>query len=282
MIQGMKRRGRKDWTVYILRCGDGSLYTGIAKDVQGRIRQHSEGRGATYTRTRLPVKLLYQQEGLTRSEALVREAQIKAMPRSKKEEIIFSEHWNLGVGLEISDLWFGFIHKKVGPLLIKQIKQGGRMGEIVHTSRIKIVREKGPTRRAMIEGFDEPIYYGVHGGIKRFYKIEPEKEHAATLDHIVAATAAWMMGTLARFLAERQIPTPEDSYRAEVEGDIENVNNVLKITQIRVKYYLKVPSGKSREVKEAFSSYLTSCPAAQSVIGCIQIKDDLIIEEAAG
>jgi hypothetical protein len=63
------------------------------------------------------------------------------------------------------------------------------MGELVHTSRIKIVREKGPTRRAMIEGFNEPIYYGVHGGIKSFYKVEPEKEHAATLDHIVAATA---------------------------------------------------------------------------------------------
>ena len=90
------------------------------------------------------------------------------------------------------------------------------------------------------------------------------------------------MGTLARFLAERKIPTPEDRYRAEVEGDIENVNNVLKITQIRVKYYLKVPSGKSQEAKEGFSSYLTSCPAAQSVIGCIQIKDDLIIEEAPG
>ena len=63
------------------------------------------------------------------------------------------------------------------------------MGEIVHTSRIRIVREKGPTRRAMIEGFEKPIYYGVHGGIKRFYKVEAEEEHAATLDHIVAATA---------------------------------------------------------------------------------------------
>lgn len=91
MIQGMKRRGRKDWTVYILRCGDGSLYTGIAKDVRARVKQHSEGRGASYTRTRLPVELLYQREGLTHSEALVREAQIKAMPRAKKEEIIFSE-----------------------------------------------------------------------------------------------------------------------------------------------------------------------------------------------
>ena len=71
----------------------------------------------------------------------------------------------------------------------REKQKGGNVGEIVHTSRIKIVREKGPTRRAMIEGFNEPVYYGVHGGIKRFYKVEPEKEHAATLDHIVAATA---------------------------------------------------------------------------------------------
>ncbi len=92
MIQGMKRRGRKDWTVYILRCGDGSLYTGIAKDVRARVKQHSEGRGATYTRTRPPVELVYQQEGLTHSKALIREAQIKAMSRSKKEEIILSGH----------------------------------------------------------------------------------------------------------------------------------------------------------------------------------------------
>ena len=59
------------------------------------------------------------------------------------------------------------------------IQKEVNMGEVVHTSGIKIVREKGPTRRAMIEGFAEPIYYGVHGGIKKFYKVEPEKEHAA-------------------------------------------------------------------------------------------------------
>ncbi|MBA4395363.1 MAG: endonuclease [Desulfobacca sp.] len=87
----MKGKGGKDWTVYILRCGDGSLYTGIAKDVRARLKLHSEGRGATYTRTRLPVTLLYQQEGLTHSEALIREAQIKAMPRIKKEGIISNE-----------------------------------------------------------------------------------------------------------------------------------------------------------------------------------------------
>jgi organic hydroperoxide reductase OsmC/OhrA len=91
-----------------------------------------------------------------------------------------------------------------------------------------------------------------------------------------------MMGTLARFLAEKKIATPEELYWADVEGDIENVNDVLKITQIRVKYQLKVPKGKLEEARQAFSSYLTSCPAAQSVIGCIHIQDDLIVEEMAG
>ncbi|MGZ8428305.1 MAG: hypothetical protein ACXW4G_03090 [Candidatus Deferrimicrobiaceae bacterium] len=66
-------------------------------------------------------------------------------------------------------------------------REGGTMGQIVHTSRIVITREKGPTRKALIEGFAEPVYYGVHGGIKNFYKVDPEKEHAATLDHIVGA-----------------------------------------------------------------------------------------------
>jgi hypothetical protein len=90
-----------------------------------------------------------------------------------------------------------------------------------------------------------------------------------------------MMGTFARFLAERKIATPEELYWAEVEGDIENVKNVLKITQIRVNYHLKVDPKKVPEAGEAFSSYLTSCPAAQSVIGCIDIKDQLIVEEMA-
>lgn len=61
------------------------------------------------------------------------------------------------------------------------------MANIIHRSEITITREKGPTRKALIKGFNEPVYYGVHGGIKGFYKIEPEKEHAATLDHIVGA-----------------------------------------------------------------------------------------------
>ena len=61
------------------------------------------------------------------------------------------------------------------------------MGKLVHTSKITITRVKGPIRKALIEGFEEPVFYGLHGGIKQFYKVEPEEEHAATLDHIVGA-----------------------------------------------------------------------------------------------
>ena len=88
-----------------------------------------------------------------------------------------------------------------------------------------------------------------------------------------------MMGTLATVLAGKKIPTPEERYWAEVEGDIENVDGVLKITRIGVTFRLKVPGGKTAEAREAFSSYLTRCPAAQSVIGCIRIEDRLEIEE---
>jgi len=91
-----------------------------------------------------------------------------------------------------------------------------------------------------------------------------------------------MMGTLATALAGKKISTPEDRYFAEVEGDIENVNGILKITRIRVKYHLKVAPGKAEESKEALSSYLSRCPAAQSVIGCIDIRDELVVEETPG
>lgn len=88
-----------------------------------------------------------------------------------------------------------------------------------------------------------------------------------------------MMGTLATMLAGKKIPTPEHLYWADVEGDIENVQGVLKITTIRVKYHLRVAEDKAPEAKESFYNYITFCPAAQSVIGCIKIEDELIIKE---
>jgi organic hydroperoxide reductase OsmC/OhrA len=88
-----------------------------------------------------------------------------------------------------------------------------------------------------------------------------------------------MMGTLATALAGRKIPTHTDRYRAEVEGDIAEVDGVLRITAIRVAYTLKVPAGRTDEAREVFSAYITGCPAAMSVRGCIDITDSLEITE---
>jgi hypothetical protein len=88
-----------------------------------------------------------------------------------------------------------------------------------------------------------------------------------------------MMGTFARFLAEKDMFTTEDRYQAHVEGDIEDVAGVLKITRIRVQYSLKVPPGKGDDARLAFDQYLPHCAGAQSVIGCIHIEHDANIEE---
>ena len=61
------------------------------------------------------------------------------------------------------------------------------MGELVHTSHIRIVQDKRPVRRAYIEHFEEPTYYGVHTAIADFYGVTPETEYPSTLDHIIAA-----------------------------------------------------------------------------------------------
>jgi predicted GIY-YIG superfamily endonuclease len=78
------------WFVYIVRCVDGSLYTGISTDVNRRLEQHNAGTASRYTRSRLPVTLEYQEESTTKSKALKRELAIKALTRKAKEALIQS------------------------------------------------------------------------------------------------------------------------------------------------------------------------------------------------
>ena len=78
----------KTWYVYILRCGDGSLYTGIATDVQARLAQHRSGKGAKYTRGRGPLELVYTEECPDKSAALKRELAIKNLTRQQKMELL--------------------------------------------------------------------------------------------------------------------------------------------------------------------------------------------------
>lgn len=78
----------KIWTVYILECGDGTLYTGITDDLARRLKAHAEGRGAKYTRGRGPLTLRYREQLPDKSAALKRECAIKRLQRSEKIDLI--------------------------------------------------------------------------------------------------------------------------------------------------------------------------------------------------
>ena len=80
------------WRVYILRCRDGSLYTGCTNDLDTRVSAHNAGRGAKYTASRRPAHLVYTEPADSKSAAMRRELQIKGWTKAKKEALITDNH----------------------------------------------------------------------------------------------------------------------------------------------------------------------------------------------
>ena len=76
------------WYVYMVECGDGTIYTGITKDLARRVKQHTTGKGAKYTRGRGPIRLAYQETVQSYSEALRREYAVKQLTHRQKQELI--------------------------------------------------------------------------------------------------------------------------------------------------------------------------------------------------
>jgi len=99
MVRGMKVQEEQAslaaaadvvWSLYILKCGDGSLYTGVTIDIDRRLQEHQQGKASRYTRTRRPLVLVYREECGSRSQALSRECAVKALSRQRKDEIILT------------------------------------------------------------------------------------------------------------------------------------------------------------------------------------------------
>jgi putative endonuclease len=88
MIGPTPARSSSSWLVYILRCSDGSLYTGITDDLPKRLKAHTAGRASKYTRSRLPVRLVFSEPQRSKSAALKREAAIKRLRRAGKERLV--------------------------------------------------------------------------------------------------------------------------------------------------------------------------------------------------
>ncbi len=76
------------WSIYILRCRDGSLYTGATNDLVRRLGQHAAGKGSRYTRSRLPVRLVFEEHARSRGAALRREAALKRLKRAEKLALV--------------------------------------------------------------------------------------------------------------------------------------------------------------------------------------------------
>ena len=110
------------WFVYIVRCADGSLYTGITKDVARRCQQHNAGTASGYTRSRRPIKLIYQEAHLDQSSALKREAAIKATDRRGKLTMIQKRKKQAKGGREIAHLED---IPNVGPSIAADLRQLG-------------------------------------------------------------------------------------------------------------------------------------------------------------
>ena len=87
------------WYVYLLRCSDSSLYCGATTDLERRLQEHNEGTGSRYTRSRLPVRLVWSSEILSKSEAYREEYRIKRLSKSEKEKLVES-----GLALALSSV----------------------------------------------------------------------------------------------------------------------------------------------------------------------------------
>lgn len=84
----MANKAEQHWKLYILECGDGSLYTGITVDITRRLAEHQSGKGAKYTRGRSPLKLLYSENCESKSAALLREMTIKRLSKAMKLKLV--------------------------------------------------------------------------------------------------------------------------------------------------------------------------------------------------
>jgi putative endonuclease len=112
MLRGMKAQEKQTspaaaaeavWSLYILKCCDGSLYTGVTIDVDRRLREHRQGTASRYTRTRRPLVLVYREECGSRSQALSRECAVKSLSRQLKDEIILTRSPQLSPAFQGGD-----------------------------------------------------------------------------------------------------------------------------------------------------------------------------------
>ena len=157
------------------------------------------------------------------------------------------------------------------------------MGKLIQASKVKISKEPGNSKikRAEIEGFPGALRMGVHGGIAKYFKLNPDEPMASTLDYIVAAVGGCMTGTVAGALEARGVSASPDKLQVEAEGTIEDVDGKMILTGIKLRYRMKVPKEKRSTVERALEHHEGLCAASESVRRGITVEwESVIIEES--
>ena len=153
----------------------------------------------------------------------------------------------------------------------------------VYISNIKIKSEKGAIRHAFLPPDNNEVIFGVHNEIAEHYGTTASSltdPMPTTLDYIIAATGAWMLGTIRRALAVREIPSGREYLTADTEGEVfKEKNNVLKIRNISILYNLTIQKELFDEKKEAIERtmkhHASQCPVHLSIGDSINITTEI-------
>jgi len=155
------------------------------------------------------------------------------------------------------------------------------MPRLLHLSKVRVEKEQGNNKIkvARFEGFPDTLRMGVHGGVAEFFKLKPDQPLPSTLDYIVAAIGGCMTGTVAGALEARGIGVAPDKLQVEVEGRIEEVDGKMILTQVSLRYKLKIPKGKRASVEKALEHHESYCAVSESLRRGIAVEWKGEIEE---
>ena len=155
------------------------------------------------------------------------------------------------------------------------------MSRLLHLSKVKVEKEPGNNKikRARFEGFPDVVRMGVHGGVAEFFKLQPDQPLPSTLDYIVAAIGGCMTGTVAGALEARGISAAPEKLQVEAEGKIEEVEGKMILTQVSLRYRLKIPQGKRVSVEKALEHHDSFCAVSESIRRGIVVEWKGEIEE---
>ena len=144
-----------------------------------------------------------------------------------------------------------------------------------YVSHVHVRRVGGLDKMVRLPAMDDEVVMGGHGAIAEHYGVTDREPHPATLDYVVAATAACLTGTFATAMRGRGITLDLDAYEVEADGELHNRNGVLVIEKIVVTHRVRLPQEHHDTARRVLGFYERGCAVSRSLEGSIEIESRL-------